>query len=870
MAIRLLERDRELDALASAARAAASGTGRVVLVHGEAGIGKSALVGALRAWLPAEARLLVGWCDALSTPRTLGPLRDLARSVGPRLSRAMATGDREDVLDALHDELESGQPAVLVIEDAHWADDATLDAVRFLARRVHAMSAVLVVTYRDDELDRDHPLVRVLGEVAHAEGVIHLPVGRLSATAVGSLTSASGLDSHDVFALTEGNPYFVTEVVASAGGTGVPGTVVDAVLGRLRGLDAAAQELVEQLAVVPNALDRRLVDALVPDASPALGRAEQRGLLTVGPDRVSFRHELTRRAVVDALPGARRVELGRHALAVFEADGTVEAARVLHQAVEVADVDTIFVHAPVAARDAAAHAAHREAAEHYAAAAEVAERFPPSERADLLESWAVELYIVGHADKAVAAQRRALVVRRELGDVDALGACLRWLSRMHWFAGQRAAAEAVGREATEALENGGSPRVLALALSNEAQLAMLAHQQQRSIELAGRVLTLARDLGDAPLTSHALTNLGISKWQLGDVGGLADLEEAVRVALEVDDIEDGCRAYVGIVWVLLDAFRLDEAEKIIDRALAVAEGSEFMGFVYYVRMERARLEVARGHWAVAQAAAESAMHGQPPPRCGAWTVLGTIRARLGHEGAEEALAEAQALAEGMDELQRLGPVAAARAEAALLRSDRDGAAAIAAPVFETAVRLHDVALQAELAYRLRQAGRPVAPPPLAPGAHPFALQAHGRWREAAAAWQLAGCPYHQAAALADADDDDVEALVQALSILDELGAAPLARQVRGRLRALGVAASRGPAPITREDPDGLTTRQREVLGLLGAGLTNAEIAERLVVSVRTAESHVAAVLAKLGVSSRLQAVSRARAPGGPTGAGRSQ
>src|SRR3984957_10995414 len=301
----VLERDTELSALADAVQAAAGGAGCVVLIMGEAGIGKSSLVEALRARLPGSGsgsgsgRMLVGYCDDLATPRTLGPFRDLVGSVRAELSRAVMDGsDRDRVLAALHAELSWPEhPTVLVLEDVHWADDATLDALRFLIRRIADLPAVLILTYRDDELDREHPLRGLLGQASRSDHVRHLPLYRLSPAAVRQLSAGSSVDVDDLFALTAGNPFFVQELLDSALGERVPRTIVDAVLARLRQLDPPVQDALEQLAVVPSALERWLVDALVPDSLPGrvavLASAEQRGLLTVSARGVSFRHELT-------------------------------------------------------------------------------------------------------------------------------------------------------------------------------------------------------------------------------------------------------------------------------------------------------------------------------------------------------------------------------------------------------------------------------------------------------------------------------------------------------------------------------------------------------------------------------------------------
>lgn len=844
----LLERDRELDALRSAARDAAASHGRVVLIHGEAGIGKSSLVNALRADPPDGVRVLLGSCDAMSTPRPLGPLRDLTSAVGPRLGQALRAGDREEVFDALREEL-SGRPAtVLIVEDVHWADEATLDAVRFMARRIDDLPAVLVLTYRD-ELDRDHPLNRLLGDLGHGDRVDRIAPKRLSPAAVGELTAGTGIDVGRVVALTEGNPYFVSEIVASADEVRVPPTVVDAVTGRLRRLDAATQEHVEQLAVVPSAVDTELLARLVSGGAGAVRAAEEGGLLVVQPDGVRFRHELTRRAVVDGLPASRRIELERRVLAILLATGGIDSARIVHHALAAGDVEAVVEWAPRAARDAAASGAHRQARAHFRLAWDHAHRYPPAERADLLEEYAIESYTIGSALEAVVAESEAVALRRDLGDPKRLGASLRWLSRFQWFGGRRADAEAAAREASAVLVDAGDPSLYAMALSNEAQLFLLAHETARAIELSGLAIDIARETGDAGVLSHALNNHGTALMFLADDAGMAELVEAAEVALEVDDIEDAARASVNLVWGLLDQYRLDLAEHHLARALEISERAEFIGFVTYQRMEQARLDLARARWDDALHTLDREIEA-PHAQCVALTVAGTVRVRRGDPGGDAMLDEAWRVAVELGELQRRGPVAAARAEAALLRGDRAAARKIARPEFDEADRLDARSLRAELAYLLHRAGDRVDV--AADDEHPFAVQARGEWRRAAEAWHAAGAPYHEAAALAESPDE--ADLLGALAILDRIEAAPLARIVRAMLRERGARTiPRGPSTLTRGNPAGLTARQVEVLRLVADGLTNAEIADRLVLSVRTVDTHVAAVLAKLGVATRVEA-----------------
>ncbi|TMK33345.1 MAG: helix-turn-helix transcriptional regulator, partial [Actinobacteria bacterium] len=163
----LLERAPFVAALEEAFADVRTGVGRLVLVPGEAGIGKTALVQRFCAEHPDDARLLWGACDGLHTPRPLGPFVDIALATGDPLEEIVDRGDKpQAVFAALRDELNAKKPTIVVLEDVHWADEATLDILRLLGRRIEAVEALVIATYRDDELDRTHPLRIVVGELA--------------------------------------------------------------------------------------------------------------------------------------------------------------------------------------------------------------------------------------------------------------------------------------------------------------------------------------------------------------------------------------------------------------------------------------------------------------------------------------------------------------------------------------------------------------------------------------------------------------------------------------------------------------------------------------------------------------------------------
>jgi DNA-binding CsgD family transcriptional regulator len=339
----------------------------------------------------------------------------------------------------------------------------------------------------------------------------------------------------------------------------------------------------------------------------------------------------------------------------------------------------------------------------------------------------------------------------------------------------------------------------------------------------------------------------------GDPGGQVLLAEALRVALAAGETEDAARAYVNTAWTLMADRRLEAADDVLAAAIAHADRAEYVGFLDYLQAELGMLRLLQGRWEEAVVAAGDGADASAPVRCPALVVLGLVRVRRGEPGGDALLDKAWELAVRSQEPQRLGPAAAARAEAAWLRGDADGVRRAVAGALDAVAGCGSHAVRAELSLWADDAGRLALRPP---ADHPHALLGAGRWAEAAAAWAAAGMPYEQALALARSPE--AADRLAALAILDGLGAEPAARLIRSGLRDLGVARiPRGPQVTTRANPAGLTGRQLEILRLIAEGLTNQEIADRLVLSVRTVDNHVSAVLEKLSVPSRREAAAKA-------------
>jgi DNA-binding CsgD family transcriptional regulator/tetratricopeptide (TPR) repeat protein len=848
--VELLERDHALATLVAAHDAALRGTGRVVLVTGEPGIGKTWLVRQFLTDLNPRTRVLLGTCDDLSIPRPLGPIRDLAGTVSSALAEALAEGAApHDIQTLLVEELEHPpSPTVLVLEDVHWADDATFDSITVLGRRISTLPALLVLTFRAGEVSPGHRLHAAVGAI-RAEDVEVIELQPLSEDAV---TALAGDAAATVYAATRGNPFYVNELVSSRTFADLPPSVANAVLGRASRLDQDARRLVELVSVVPGRVRTSLLDAVMPDWAAAAEEPERRQLLEVDASYVRFRHELARNAIRSSVPIAARRRLHAQFLGALLSTNA-DPADIVHHAEAAGDQDVVAEYALVAARGAAALESNREAYSHYRRASAFLDRRPLAERAAVLEEWGNAAYLVNRIDEAFDPIERAIDIHRTLGDEAAVGRCNRLLSRIHWFAGDGTPARQQALDSISVLEPLGESVELARAYSGLSQLAMLAEDIDQAMLWGYKALELATRLGDDNTRAHALVNIGTAKMQL-DPNETAELLEAHEVANAVGNRYEATRALNNIGYTLMSWAQPLAAMDYTRRAVAYARKYEVHNLATYGTTAIAWLLLRAGEWDEAERLAHSEIDKDITVlQLLAKTVLAELAVRRGDLDATDRLVDIASQAGRTGDLQRVTPVIEMETELALLNGE------------EMPIELYDGLLEqvgprglsgwsgqrmaawgAVAGIDVKSAG---------PALLPFSAMAERDWSAAADAFGEIGWTYDRALMLSVLEDE--ESLAEALETARQLRAQPLIKHVTQRMRQLGIRVPQGQREATRVNPAGLTARQVEVLSLVAEGLTNVEIAERLVVSHRTAEHHVAAVLTKLGVTTRRAAARRA-------------
>ncbi len=854
----LLEREPFLAELNAAQAEAIRGRGRLALVSGEAGIGKTSLVDRFVGRRERAIRLFWGACDALFTPRPLGPLHDMAPEIGGELQAQLAAqAPRQQIFSTLLAELKR-RPAIAVFEDIHWADEATFDLLRYLGRRIGQTSALLILTYRDDELGPRHPLRILLGDLAARPHAHRLALAPLSESAVRELVGQEPMDAAELHRQTSGNPFYVTEVLASPEG-GVPTTIRDAVLARVARLSPSGLAVLEAAAVVGPRIEPWLLTEVTGAEAQAAEESLAAGMLLSLESELAFRHDLARNTILETIFPPRRQVLHRLVLDALKSspDGRSDLTRLVHHAEAAGDIEAVLEYAPAAARQASTAGAHRAAATLFGLALAHAADLPGSARAAWLEAHARESVFINDVSAAVEGRRQAVELWRKEGNSLKEGENLAFLSMALNMVERWEEAEQTSLHAIQILETLPLGRELAVAYRINALIHLFHHDFEKGLELAEKAAALAEQVGDPLVIAMTCDTLG-SVWMYLDYRrGSEILQRCLSISTEAGLDARAATVYANYGSIACELFQLEDAERLLAEGLAFTAERDLDHLRPYLLAWYGLTLLYLGRWKEAEGAAaqvrrETGLSAQS--RVPALVLEGRLQSRRGEKTALPALAQALEIANRSNQFQHLAPVCSARAEAAWLAGNRRNTLEEARTLFGLAVDKRHPWVAGELAFWHWQAGEAVEITDWM--ARPYALQIAGDWQGAAAEWQRLGCPYERARALADGDQP---AQIRALEIFKGLGAQPMAAMVRQKLEETGVATiPRGPRPTTRENPFGLTNRQVEILELLMEDLTNAQIADRLHISPKTVDHHVSAVLSKLGVATRQDAAALAR------------
>ncbi|MDQ1687240.1 MAG: hypothetical protein QOK42_215 [Frankiaceae bacterium] len=844
----LVERETQLSSLREAFGCAERQQGRLVLLAGEPGAGKTVLAEALAAEVSGRARVLRSVSQDTTSPIPLGILRDAAIQLGDELRAAVrAGGERHDIFEQLLAEVGSHRtPTLWLVDDLQWADEASLDLLRFIARRLLGLPIVVVCTYRDTEVG---PALRaLLGELATVRDVRRLQVPPLSATAVTLLApDVQPEQAKALHARSGGNAFFLSELLRGAN-DGYSG-VHDLVLGRIGRLGSSAGELVEVVAVVGDPAALALLAQLRPGVD-GLDELVAAGLLVErDPGQVGFRHDIVREAVLSVLAPHRRAELHRRLLGLLGPDA--EPAVVVRHAVGAGDRAAVAQWAVLAAERSAAAGAHGNEAEMLALAA--ASIDDDDTKARLICRQGVALSHASDLDAALGVLEAAESWRCEPAtEVERLAA----LARIHGLRlnGDRAREcldlALLRAEQIPLLERPFAPYAAA------AGLAMLRRDRPSAERFGQTALELAHARGDE--VACADVRVTLASVGLNDTGDAGPLEKAAEEAHAIGAHRVELRARNNLGSGLSTHGRLAEALAALDRAVLLCARRDEDEVLGRLTVSRAMtlLELGRYDEAI-NTARQLLADPRQEWRGGPAGITACALARMG-QPVPEGLLETE-LRNGRETadmvVHTMGLVTAA--EVAWLGGDaHDELVQLAA--------LHAGMIEGQGWLKSVAAGwsAMLGGVRLQPGLEGmFAFAAIGDFSAAAGAFAAAGMVYQQSLCLYR--EGSVVSLEAALEILTGIGAVPLADRVRAALRERGVTPRRrrGAGLATQAHPAGLTAREADVLRLLATGLRNADIAEQLVVSQRTVDHHVSSVLRKLGVQSRVGAVRAATALG---------
>lgn len=861
LCMELIERDGFISLLENKYRHIESGEGHTIFVNGEAGIGKTTLLKEFRKRIEDETNVFIGTCDALFTPRPLAPLYDIAwQMLGTEWMEQDDVSKRGQLFTSFYQGLKSRKgKTIIIFEDIHWADEASFDFIKFLARRINTVQCLFIITHRNDECPSIQLLRNVMGQLA-PDTFTRMPLTPLSKEAVEKLAVEKGYSGEDVYSISGGNPFYVNEILAWYS-KGVPTNIKDSVLSIYNNVDSDLKEFWSTLSIVPTGLEIKYLRQMDASFMQTFENCFSSGILVLKGDVVCFKHELYRRTIEETLSPLKRMALNKKILDLFvlQFEMHKEIERIVHHAKNASEYDQVVKYAPIAAKQAASLGAHIEAAKLYFTAIEYYQGSDKDILVQFYEAYAYECYLTNQTKEAIVYTEKAYRIWEEKEEKLNGANSLRFLSRLWWFEGNRKQAEHYAKESVSVLENEPVSPAKAMAFSNMAQLKMLEDNIEDCLFWGEKAIAMAKELNNEEILSHALNNVGTVQMNLTETRekGRKMLQESLSIALKNDYQEHAARAYTNLGSGGTKYKEYPTALKHLEEGIQYCDDRDLNSWKAYMSSWLARVYLETGKWEKAFEVADLLLKSENQPsiiRISVLVVAALIKLRRGEEDLVfDYLAEAKEKAFETMELQRIQPVITAMLEYEWLT----GKEIIEADELKNTIEVVERTVKGfeanEFSFWLYKAGNRRLP----------AIQLLDSYRfddktvikQATSLWRQLGCPYEEALILFEGTNADKN---EALEIMQKLGAVAVVNKMKQQMRNAGIKnIPRGIRKSTLSNPAHLTSREMGILQLLHEGMQNKEIADKLYISPKTVDHHISSILFKLDVNTRSKAAKEA-------------